>query len=200
MRVQAPSSNRINNCVWSWVNNLKWCSHSPELIHSNNVIELRLPAPYLIAIFNTLYFTLTRFWFLDSIGLMMNILKNHEEESWMSVEVIWWTVSSQDWLSYELLKICRCDRAPREAGWTEFSVGCLTRPINKWTHQCMSERDIRRDTLDGLRVKNKSSRYQVSGRGRCSTSDCFEEDGPHCATPTWTKSIWQKSCPLMPRW
>lgn len=59
----------------------------------------------------------------------------------------------------------------------------------------MSEGDITRDTLDGLRVKNKFSQYQVSVRRRCSTSDCLEEDGPHCDLDEINLT---EVCPLMP--
>lgn len=108
----------------------------------------------------SLYFTLTHIWWRESKGLkwetFSEILRGNLDVS-RSGASFWWDVSSQDCVSYELLKICRCDRAPREAGWSEFSVGCLTRSINKWTHQWMSEGNIRGDTLRGLRMKKTSS-------------------------------------------
>lgn len=106
----------------------------------------------------SLYCTLTHIRARESKGLkwetFSEILRGNLDVS-RSGASFWWDVSSQDCVSYELLKICRCDRAPREAGWSEFSVGCFTRSINKWTHQWMSEGNIRGDTLRGLRMKKQ---------------------------------------------
>lgn len=101
-----------------------------------------------------------------SEGLMEHTFKGY----WKKVRCqtkccifFWWDMSSQDRLTYELLKICRCDRAPREDGWSEFSVGCLAGSINKWTHQWMSEGDIRRDMLHNLWMKNNPQQFYFAG-------------------------------------
>ena len=65
----------------------------------------------------------------------------------------WCAVTSQACLSYGILKICRCDRAPQEDSRCRFSGGCFARSINKWTHQWASEGNMRGDTLRDLNLK-----------------------------------------------
>lgn len=47
-----------------------------------------------------------------------------------------------------------------------------------------------------LERKTTSNSIISLGHGRCSSSDCFAGDVPHCTASTWTKSSWQSSCPL----
>lgn len=47
-----------------------------------------------------------------------------------------------------------------------------------------------------LERKTTSNSIISLGHGRCSSSDCFAGDVPHCTTSAWTKSTWQSSCLL----